>query len=366
MIESLKRESGLPLYMQVAEVLKRQISENYYGKSGKLPNERDIAGNYHVSREVVRRALSELADMGLLLRIRGRGNFVKQHAAGMLARQAPAVGLAYLGYTPSPYERAGSNAEVLQGVSQAAQAAGAMVMTVCVDERREAFANPLAAFGANPPARLIVAGDIYSFHAQVAEAARKIPMAIIGGPLADVPAATIIPDNIRGMRLLVRHLHAMGHARMAFLGGPTSNAGRFERAQGYRLAMLELGLPILPGWLALYDGGEEKNAAIERLLSSAPRPTAILCVNDGTAAEVLGRARQAGLRVPEDVSVTGFDNRQELAPFLVPRLTTIAFDRVESGRLAYRVLDILAPGIGCELRLPVALVAGDSCAPPLE
>ncbi len=364
MAESLKRKSGLPLYMQIADMLKRQIAENYYGQSGKLPNERDIAGQYDVSREVVRRALAELAGMGLLLRIRGRGNFVRQHAAGMLARNAPAVGLVYLGYTPSPFERSGSNAEILQGVSREAQAAGATVMTVCVDERREAFDDPLAAFGNHPPSKLIVAGDIYSFHAQVAEAARKIPMAIIGGPLTDVPGATIIPDNIRGMRLLVRHLHGMGHTRISFLGGPTSNAGRFERAQGYRLAMLELGLPIHPGCLALYDGGEGKNAAIESLLSSSPRPTAILCVNDGTAAEFLSRARQAGLRVPEDISVAGFDNRQELAPFLAPRLTTIAFDRMESGRLAYRVLDMLAPGKGVELRLPVALVEGDSCAPP--
>ncbi len=151
-------------------------------------------------------------------------------------------------------------------------------------------------------------------------------------------------SNIRvnyrsGVQKVVAYLHSLGHRRLAFAGhhsmlGPTS-----EREKAFLDAVGQCS-PAASHFVAnaadSLSGGRQ---AAREILGSGFSPTAIICVNDFMAAGVLRELRDRGMRVPEDVSVTGFDNIQ-LAEYLSPSLTTVHIPRAEIGRLAF---DILIP-----------------------
>jgi DNA-binding LacI/PurR family transcriptional regulator len=172
-------------------------------------------------------------------------------------------------------------------------------------------------------------------------------------------------NSYRGVEKVVDYLRAMGHQRMAFVGhhlalGPISErqqafldmAGRYESAVELR---------TVAGADSL-DGGQ---AAARELLASGFRPTAIVCVNDFMAVGVLRELRERGLRVPQDVSVTGFDN-VKLAEFCSPALTTLHIPRDRIGALAFEHLtrDPNSTAAGSEVVIDPDFIVRDSTGRP--
>jgi LacI family transcriptional regulator len=178
------------------------------------------------------------------------------------------------------------------------------------------------------------------------------------------PYATVRSDDVAGSRLVVDHLVALGHRHIGHLGGNEAFSTAYDRRQGYLQAMAAHGLAVRPQWLAEAGFTPEEGArAADRLLALAPgeRPTAIVAVNDLTAVGLLARARELGLRVPEELSIVGFDDVL-LARYAQPPLTTVVVAAEEMGRLAVRqLLDGRPDG---ELVLPVHLEVRASTAPP--
>jgi DNA-binding LacI/PurR family transcriptional regulator len=158
----------------------------------------------------------------------------------------------------------------------------------------------------------------------------------------DVGLAKRLISNIRveyrhGIERLVEHLHGLGHKRLAFVGhhamlGPTS-----ERERAFVETVLRV--QPTPEWrtAADQDGPEGGRRAMASLLDSGFHPTAVICVNDYTAIGVLRALRERGLRIPEDVSVTGFDNIQ-LSEYVYPALTTVDIPREHIGHLVFQAL----------------------------
>jgi DNA-binding LacI/PurR family transcriptional regulator len=140
-----------------------------------------------------------------------------------------------------------------------------------------------------------------------------------------------------GIARLVDYLHDLGHRRFAFVGhhstlGPTS-----ERESAFVAGVQRFAPEVEWRTEADRDGFEGGRLAALRILSSGFAPTAIICVNDMMAVGVLRALRDKGLRVPDDVSVTGFDNIR-LAEYTEPPLTTVHIPRDEIGRLAFAAL----------------------------
>ncbi len=151
---------------------------------------------------------------------------------------------------------------------------------------------------------------------------------------ADFPA--IVADNANGARLAVRHLHELGHRRIAHVEGPAQNVLTLSRKRGFEEECAALGLekPIsFPGDFSLESG----QAAARALLATDPRPTAVFCSADTAAFGLIAGLREGGVSVPEDVSVIGFDDI-EMAAFYDPALTTIRQERRVLGRRAAEVL----------------------------
>ncbi|XKE46429.1 LacI family DNA-binding transcriptional regulator [Halomonas organivorans] len=155
-------------------------------------------------------------------------------------------------------------------------------------------------------------------------------------------------DNAAPARLLAEHLLSLGHRRLAVVSAPTEGNDRARaRLEGFRQASEAAGCPLPPERIVTVEYGIAEGAqAFDALMAMEARPTAILCGNDTLAFGVMLAAQRAGVRVPEELSVTGFDDLPQ-ARFLSPPLTTVAVPAIEIG---HRVADDLIARIGGEAR----------------
>ena len=176
---------------------------------------------------------------------------------------------------------------------------------------------------------------------------------------------SVVCDDRDGGRQAVDHLIGLGHTRIGLLAGPRHASSGYDRLLGYRDAMDAAELEIDEALLLHVDFEVEGGViGAHALLSLANPPTAIFAVNDTAAIGVLGAAHQRGLRVPEDLSVVGY-NDFPLAAHLPTPLTTVHTPLRQMGEHA--VANLLATIRGREPvseRLPVSLVVRSSTAPP--
>jgi LacI family transcriptional regulator len=181
----------------------------------------------------------------------------------------------------------------------------------------------------------------------------------------DIPAIRV--DNITGTKALVRHLiDDHGFTRLAFLGWIQGNPDGIERwrafVDAHRDAGLEPPAEPIPAPFSMNAGGE----VIDRLLALDPLPDALVCGNDEMAVSVIGALKNRGIRVPEDIAVTGWDDIP-VAELVSPPLTTVRQPTRELGRSAARMLLQRINGEADtpdDLILPAVRVLRESCGCP--
>jgi len=161
---------------------------------------------------------------------------------------------------------------------------------------------------------------------------------LVNSTAGDDTVSSVGGDNRRGGLLVTRHLLALGHRRVGFLGDLRTTASCRERLAGYRHAHEEEGIALDPA-LVIDDlpGLEAAQAAVHRLLDLPHPPTALFAVNDQFAAAVLQELIKRGCRVPGDVALVGYDDTP-LAAWLTVPLTTVAQGTEEQGRIAADLL----------------------------
>jgi LacI family transcriptional regulator, repressor for deo operon, udp, cdd, tsx, nupC, and nupG len=193
----------------------------------------------------------------------------------------------------------------------------------------------------------------------------KIPLVAVceAIPGADIPQIEI--DNRAASYGMTQHLASLGHRSIAYVSGPASNILERERFQGFKDGLETAGLPfdpalVLPGDYTIEAGVR----AGQDLVARSTRPTAVFCTSDEMAIGLMRTLFSAGLRVPEDISVAGFDDI-EFAAVAEPPLTTIHQPRRELGQAAASALIELLQGRPSpkRIRLETELVIRDSVAP---
>ena len=167
---------------------------------------------------------------------------------------------------------------------------------------------------------------------------RNLPLVFIDiGPKAP-RVSNIRVDYADGIRQAVQHLAALRHERIGFIAGPLRLRSAIARKDAFQASMREIGLPVKSEFLVEGDhkleGGKR---ALKNLAELRERPTAVLCSNDMTAIGVMREAFELGIKVPQDLSVIGFDDIR-MAEFLTPPLTTVQMSQSELARLAFEAL----------------------------
>lgn len=198
----------------------------------------------------------------------------------------------------------------------------------------------------------------------------KIPTVFVNNQANDDAAYAISHDDTYGSRVLTQYLIELGHTKIAYIGNANAGITNHRRQLGYQAALTEAGMIVRPEYIApALNGRASGGAAImQELLRVEDRPTAIVCFNDMTAMGAIHTLAVNGLRVPEECSVTGFDN-VPLAPYLLPSLTTFDQPTFELGKKSAEMLLHQLTHQNehhSTIKLRGELIIRDSTAPPQQ
>ncbi len=165
--------------------------------------------------------------------------------------------------------------------------------------------------------------------------------------LTDLKCARVGFDFIKGAMMAVEYLIQSGHRNIAFAASPLTKKSRADILEGYRMALFKHGIQIYDDYIIISEREEESTDSsyefengrllASRLIDIAGRPTAVMCVNDMTAYGIIQELVNRGIRVPDDISVIGYDNL-EFSSMVNPPLTTVNQPSVETGIIAARLL----------------------------
>jgi DNA-binding LacI/PurR family transcriptional regulator len=202
-------------------------------------------------------------------------------------------------------------------------------------------------------------------HRQLSQ--QRYPWVVLGYPVGMVPCFCVHADDLQGAQSMTEHLISLGHRRIGIIRVKDSAYASEERVRGYRQMLAYKGLAVDETLLVNCAdwSSEEAYKVAPLLLERSDRPTAIFALNDRMAIGVIQWAREHGLRVPEDVSVVGFDDIPA-AKSSFPPLTTIRQPSIEMGHEAIKLLFKLLDGGSSSSRVVIntELVIRASSAPP--
>jgi LacI family transcriptional regulator len=251
-------------------------------------------------------------------------------------------------------------AAILRGIEDAVGSTGRTVILCNTDRDPEKQRLYLRALMERRVDGVIVAGGSFG-PPETETTGGDLPVVMIGRHPARFPSVRI--DNVEAAALAAAHLIGLGHRRILHLAGPSVSLTAADRLKGFRGALEASGIPAENGVVAEVGFAPARAAAAVRAAFTADgrpaghRPTAVLAANDQVAIAAIRALHEMGLRVPEDVSVVGFDDTP-LASYIVPSLTTVAVPTYELGRTAVSMMSAALEGrstasvvLSCELRV---------------
>jgi DNA-binding LacI/PurR family transcriptional regulator len=327
---------------------------------------KDIARLAHVSHSTVSRALksSSLIAPETAARVKRIAREVGYRpsavARGLVTRRTMMIGVVVTAVS-DPFI-----SEVVGGIEDTARRAGYSVYLAESGADPERETGVVRSFAERRVDGIVVtASRVGALYTPLLEE-MGVPIVLVNNQHPGEFVHSVIIENVEGSRLVTDYLLGLGHRRIAYLADRFGYQSNTERFAGYREALEQRGVPFLPELLAEGDGKAEGGlAATEELLSRPEPPTAIFCYNDMTAMGALRAAYKRGVRVPLDLSITGFDDLA-ISSFFCPPLTTVRQPMRQMGLLAMETLLALLAnrGAGVTLRVPAELVVRESTAPP--
>jgi LacI family transcriptional regulator len=178
-----------------------------------------------------------------------------------------------------------------------------------------------------------------------------VPVVYLYQYTSEIAVPAILPDDRGGGRIGIEHLVEVGRRRISFINGPSHYEATHARLDGVRSALADAGLKLEPGLIRWGDKWyEDVGYQLAReLMGLSEPPDAIFCASDSLAFGAIAAMTELGIRIPEDVSIVGFDNRSRAA-HVRPALSTVALPLYELGRRAAEVLLELMGGASVEPR----------------
>ncbi|HVR96802.1 MAG TPA: LacI family DNA-binding transcriptional regulator [Thermoanaerobaculia bacterium] len=257
--------------------------------------------------------------------------------------------------------------EVIRGIDLTARRGGYHVLVSSSHSDRTEVEAVLRALRGRVDGLVVMSPEADAWALQ-ANLPPSLPVVLLNCRVEGSGFASINLDNYGGAAAMTRHLMALGHRRIVFLQGAPGNYDASERLRGYRDALREGG-----GWTEELeiagDFSEESGyRAGDAVLRLDPLPTAVFAANDSMAIGLLSALQEAGVRVPDHIAVTGFDDIP-IARFLTPPLTTVRVGIAGMGERALeRLLSAMDGGEEHERHevLPTTLVVRGSCGSAMK
>jgi LacI family transcriptional regulator len=290
----------------------------------------------HVLNEVPHAQVREETRQRVLLAAQRLGYRANRAAQSLRTQRTKTLALVSDAIATTPYA-----GQLILGAQRAAQARGYTVLLFNTDYDPAVEEQELVAL-----TEYQVDGVIYAtmYHRVV-----SVPAVLAGTPLVlldaespDSDAPSVVPDELGGGRTATEELVANGHRRIGFVTNVDDVPATHGRLQGYRDALAAAGVDFDPELVAAAEsetwGGY---LAASSLLKLADRPTALFCYNDRMAMGAYRAAAELRLRIPEDLSVVGFDNQELITRGLFPELTSVALPHYDMGYWATETLTAL-------------------------
>jgi DNA-binding LacI/PurR family transcriptional regulator len=335
------------------------------------PTSADVATEAGVSRTTVSFVLNDRTDMKIpedtrqrVLLAAARLGYHPHAPARQLAGGRSHVLALVLRQSPEQIAGDAVLAETLRGLASAARGGGFRVMVEPLEPNgQEAMYTAL--LRAQHADGLVISGPRVDDPSLMELLRDEFPV-VLQGALPGVAVPSVDVDNIAGARGAVEHLLSLGHTRIACItNAPLVYTAAQDRLEGYRQALTTAGIEVRPEWIAeaAFDA-PSGHAAMAALLKGTTFD-AVFVASDVVALGAIAGLREAGRRVPDDVSVVGFDDIP-LAAYFDPPLTTVRLPAYELGQAAGRALleRIADRAIPERTLLPTELIVRASTAPP--
>lgn len=352
-------------YYQIMEDLKELIMSGQISAGDKLPSENELSVKYQVSRQTVRKAIAMLENAGYVYAEHGRGTFCSELVRHTRTSKNIAVITTYLSDYIFP--------RIIQGIDTVLANNGYSIILKNTGNSRSREARVLEELLQKDIDGMIIEpskSQIYCRHMSLYDKLEKyqIPYVFIQGCFAQMSHKPhVLMDDCKGSYMITRYLIESGHKNIVGVFKSDDAQGQ-NRHKGYVKALQEANVLYDPErvvWFYTEDRTVHPYEAIRQMVNEGTIMDAVVCYNDQIALEVIRALRDSGLRVPEDVSVTGYDNSQ-VGNMGGLTLTTIKHPQEKLGEMAAELLLDLVHNHGeikgeNRILIEPQIVFGNSC-----
>ncbi|MGN7355827.1 GntR family transcriptional regulator [Paenibacillus sp. SAF-054] len=334
----MEKSDKTPMYQYIMNDIKRKIETGELKPHDPLPTQIDMAKEYNTSEITSRRALSDLVQEGFIYRIRGKGSFVNENMTASAGQAIRTIYFAHKNNEVSTFNHPFFT-DMFQGIKEVCEENGIEFYMWNFGENYELPDDPQAGI------ILLTTNHTFDISHLTAwqEQKRRIVTVHFYYPHLGIPY--VIVDNLTGGYLATQHLISLGHRDIGVILTGNSimelNQEFSLRLQGYRLALSQHQIPFNQDLIAVMKGEDERGdmgyRGFEKLMSMEHPPTAIFATSDFKAIGAMNAARDMGIRIPDDVSILGYDD-VEISEFTYPRLSTVNQNTRKLGQRAAEIL----------------------------
>lgn len=296
-------ESTVPKYRQVKDYVLMQIENNELGKDGRIPSESEFSKLLDVSSITVRKALNDLVNEGVIYRVRGKGSFVSE-------QKTPAAekSLDYVTFIISGNEMYNSSyMQIIKGIQSFLSQHNCKLMMEFVEndfEKEQELVRKL--IQSDQRGLLIYSADPNAARSYLNDLRKKsIPFVLLDRMPSGFSVDCITCNNQDGAYEAVEYMIAKGHRKIGFAAYDFYLNTEVERYNGYRRAMLDASLTPQEE-LSFFQHDLDYAGLADQI--NQGNLTALFCANDRRALEVIDHLTQEGIRIPDQISVMGFDD----------------------------------------------------------